>query len=111
VSDVGRNANERRRKSEALLAPSNIELKVMTPGRSKRRNSKQNSKIIIEATADESLKILPSVLLTYNEKFTRIGDKTEKTEMTDAAAAAVEPRFERVYTFRTRSDSMKSIDI
>jgi hypothetical protein len=94
-----------RRKSEAVLTPPTIELKVMTPSRYKRRNSRQNSVIIIEATEDESLKILPSVLLTYNEKYIKIGEKTEPTKKTE------EPQVERVYTFRERTDSMKSIDI
>jgi hypothetical protein len=38
----------------------------------RRRNSKQNSKIVIRSS-DDVVKILPSVLLTYDEKFTKIG--------------------------------------
>lgn len=94
-----------RRKSEAVLPPSNIELKVMAQSRHKRRNSRQNTKIIIETSEDGSLKILPSVLLTYNEKFINIGGQTETLKKIE------EPFVERVYVFRARTDSMKSIDI
>jgi hypothetical protein len=77
----------------------------MTPSRYKRRNSRQNTKIIIETGEDGGLKILPSVLLTYNEKFIKLGENPETTKRPE------EPRIEHVFTFRARTDSMKSIDI
>ena len=45
----------------------------MTPIK-KRKNSKQDIKIIIKSNEDENVKILPGVLLTFNEKFLNINE-------------------------------------
>lgn len=89
----------------------------MTPSRSKkRRNSGQGSKIIVKTTDnDETLRILPGVLLSFNEKFINIGGTTEKPdkakEVEPSESADKAQEVDRVYMFRARTDSMKSIDI
>lgn len=50
----------------------NMELKVIENNRYKRRNYHQKEKIVIKTSDDETVKILPSVLLTYNAKFIKI---------------------------------------
>lgn len=83
------------------LRPSNIELKVMTPSRYKRRHSHQDSKILLKTAGSdcEAITVLPGVLMTYNEKFMRIGINSS------------EPPKDPIYIFRARTDSMESVDI
>ena len=73
-----------------------MELKVVETNRYKRRNSQQKEKIFIKTSDDETVKIIPSVLLTYNERFIHILDIPIENKK--------EPR---VYMFK-RSDSVKS---
>lgn len=48
----------------------------MTPSK-KRKNSKQDIKIIIKSKEDENVKILPGVLLTFNEKYMNMNENDE----------------------------------
>jgi hypothetical protein len=88
--------NNKAANHEALRSP-NIELKVITK---KRRKSQQDSKIIVKSMDDQSIKILPAVLMTFNEKFINLGESEAETI-----------KNKRIYVFRDRSDSMNSIDI
>lgn len=73
-----------------------MELKVIETNRYKRRNSQQKEKIIIKTCDDETVKIIPSVLMTYNEKFINIREIT------------VDKKIEsNVLSFK-RSDSLRS---
>lgn len=93
--------NEAETDKETLKPSSNMELTVMTPSRYKRRHSMQNTKIFVKSSEEESFKILPGVLLTFNEKFIKIGENPAEPVKEQS----------RVIVFRERSDSMKSIDI
>lgn len=43
----------------------------------RRRNSRQSTKVVIRSS-DDVIKILPGVLLTYDEKFTKITCKEDR---------------------------------
>lgn len=99
-SDETEENNQERKGKEALLAPSRMELKVITQLRHKRRHSHQSTRIIVKSIEDESIKVLPGVLLTFNEKFIRIGVEGQEVKQDN-----------RVIVFKERSDSLESTDI
>lgn len=75
---------DKQRKEEALPTSPNIELKVVANARDKRRKSLQNTKLFVTSNEENDLKILPSVLLTYNEKFVKIGEKPCDLKFTES---------------------------
>ncbi|CAO1373287.1 unnamed protein product [Diamesa tonsa] len=74
---------------KTLPLPKSSGLKIVTPSK-KRRNSKQDIKIIIKSKEDENVKILPGVLLTYNEKYLNINESDDKIIMTNHSLNFVE---------------------
>lgn len=89
------------RKEEAPRMHSNLELKVVSESRHKRRKSLQNTKLFVKSAGDECSKILPSVLLTFDAKFIQIGEKPRD----------MKERSKRVLTLHRDSDSMESSDV
>ncbi|CAO1303683.1 unnamed protein product [Diamesa serratosioi] len=62
---------------ETLASPKSSGLQILTTSK-KRRHSKQDIKIVIKSNEDENVKILPGVLLTYNEKYLNINESDQK---------------------------------
>lgn len=59
---------------------STSELKVSTPSRYRRRGSAlADSRVIVNSSSGNVL-LLPSVLLTFNEKFMKIGSDTSEKD-------------------------------
>lgn len=86
--DVSCCRNEVRKSRETLLAEPNIELTVIdaitTPKRYDRlsnwKSMGKKDKIIVKSIDDDnSLKVLPAVLLTYNPKFIKISDSRKNS--------------------------------
>jgi hypothetical protein len=66
-------------KKETLLSQPSLELQIIdatnTPARDKARKwkkPKQDKVLVKSIDNDEDIKVIPSVLLTYNAKFTKI---------------------------------------
>lgn len=89
-----------------------MELRVMTPNRYKYKRSKNCEKIIVKSSDAETMKILPSVLLTYKEEFIRIRVSADDEKEEDFKNVDQQSASERnIFKFKERSNSMKSIDI
>ncbi|KAL7044963.1 hypothetical protein ACKWTF_002121 [Chironomus riparius] len=95
------NHKTQKKLKEALLINSNIELKVINacatskkPSQWKPKNSKEKVYVKSVDDYDDGIKIIPSVLLTYQTKFTKISDNTRRCSLQE-----------------NYSDSSKTIDI
>ena len=100
VRGVEVNVN-RKSNNETLQPPVNLELTVVSSNLDKRKGSIQHSKVLVTSNDQEGTKTFPSVLLTFNEKFIKIGEKPQ--DMREKSA--------RVFWFRDRSDSMDSSEV
>lgn len=77
--DVDENEVFKRNKEAMQQRRKSVDVMIATTQK-KRRNSRQNSKIVLRSS-DDVVKILPSVLLTYDEKFTKIGINENSTKI------------------------------
>jgi hypothetical protein len=82
--------NAEKKTKEALLTASNIELKVIDACATSRKLSHCKSKSSQEKVyvksiddCDDEIKIIPSVLLTYQARFTKISDNTRRCSLQD----------------------------
>lgn len=88
--DEDKNYTTKKTTNEALLTGSNIELQVIDACATSKKLSQWKSKnsqdkVYVKSIDDydEDVKIIPSVLLTYQTKFTKISDKTRRCSLQD----------------------------